>query len=649
MPVVGRSRYFTFRSLLWAAVGFIGLTTAAMAYTVWKLRSDAIDDAYRDAANVATVLAEQIAQIGRSIDLVLGDIHDRIAALDVLTADDLRRAMSIPYGHGLLKSKAERFPLADVITLVGADGRLIATSRAWPSSRMDLSDREYFQHFKGSGESSTYISLPLANQRTGLATVFFVKPVRDERGELLGLLALGVPIERLRHIYETVGKLGDEGFMLSRRDGTILVRYPDAESHMGQKIPETSPWYLAVRDGGGRFRSAGTFIPDVRLVSVRPVTGYPLVTSVGVREASALAIWRQRSAFIAAGTLLAVICSLLFLAAIVNRVRLLRASQRSLAAKSSELERAKAQTDAAVNNISQGISMYDASQRLIVCNRRYLEIYGLSPDVVKPGCTFREILELRKSQGGYAKDPAAYVAESAGQVRGGKRFGHTAKLPDGRVIAVVINPTADGGWVATHEDITERHRTEALIAHMARHDGLTGLINRIEFEQKMSEALNRLNRHREAFALLMFDLDKFKAVNDTMGHPAGDALLRIVADRLRSCTRELDSVARLGGDEFAILQAHVDEPEAAARALASRLLDAIVEPIVLGGRQVKVGVSIGIALAPQDGSCMDELVKKADLALYRTKSAGRNGFRFFDARIDTAPAHELLAPMSQAS
>ena len=649
MLVVGRSRYFTFRSLLWAAVGFIGLTTAAMAYTVWKLRSDAIDDAYKDAANVATVLAEQVAQIGRSIDLVLGDIHDRISALDVATADDLRQAMSIQYGHGLLKSKAERFPLADVITLVGADGRLIATSRAWPAARMDLSDREYFQHFKSSAQNSTYISLPLANRVSGLATIFFVKPIRDERGELLGLLALGVPIERFRHIYETVGLLGDQGFMLSRLDGTILVRYPDAEIRMGQKIPESSPWYAAVRDGGGRFRSAGKFIPDVRLVSVRPVTGYPLATSVGVRETSALAIWRQRSAFIAAGTLLALICSLLFLAAIVNRVRLLRASQLSLAAKSDELERAKAQTDAAVNNITQGISMFDASQRLIVCNKRYLEIYGLSPDVVKPGCTFREILELRKSQGGYAKDPAAFAAESTAQVQGGKRFGHTAKLPDGSVIAVVINPTADGGWVATHEDITERHRTEALIAHMARHDGLTGLINRIELEQKMSEALNRLNRHREAFALLMLDLDKFKAVNDTMGHPAGDALLRVVADRLLSCTRELDSVARLGGDEFAILQAHVDEPEEAARSLANRLLAAVGQPVVLGGRQVKVGVSIGIALAPKDGSCMDDLVKRADLALYRMKSAGRNGFRFFDARIDAPAAPALPTPMFQAS
>jgi diguanylate cyclase (GGDEF)-like protein len=635
-----RLRQYKFRGLLWAVLGFIGLTTLAMGYTVWQLRADAIDDAYKDTGNIATVLSEQIAQTVRSIDLVLSDIQERILLFDINTPIDLRRVMSGEIGHAILKSRLDRFALADVITVLDSDGRLVSTSRTWPSSPIDLSDRDYFHHFKGSEDRRTYISFPLANRVTGLPTVFFVKPIRDGSDALLGLVAVGVPIARFRHIYETVGLLGDQRFMLSRLDGTILVRYPDADSRIGEKVPSFSPWYAAVAQGGGRFRSAGKFIPDVRLVSVRLVSGYPLAISVGVPEAAALSTWRQRSASIAVGTLLAMICSFFLLSAVANQVRLLRASEVSLAAKSGELEVAKAQTDAAVNNITQGISMFDAAQRLVVCNKRYLELYGLSPDVVKPGCTFQEILEFRKSQGSYSKDPGAYVAESSAQVRRGKRFVHTATLPDGRIIAVAANPTSDGGWVATHEDITERHRAEALIAHMARHDGLTGLLNRVEFEQKLSEALNRLSRHGESFALLMFDLDRFKAVNDTLGHPAGDALLRTVADRLRSCTRELDAVARLGGDEFAILQAHVDEPEHAARVLADRLLDAIDKPMVLGGQQVQVGLSIGIALAPKDGSNMDELLKKADIALYQTKAAGRNGFRFFDVEADTPTANE---------
>src|SRR5262249_6926261 len=266
--------------------------------------------------------------------------------------------MSAEYGHAMLKSRLERFPLADLMSVVGADGRLIANSRVWPGSALDLSDRDYFQHFKNSAEKRTYISLPLANRATGLPTVFFVKPIRDGGGALLGLVAVGVPIAHFRHIYETVGLLGDLAFLLARTDGTILVRYPDKVDRAGQKVPLASPWYDAVRKGGGQFRSLGKFIPqkgaapDVRLVSARLVAGYPLATAVGMSENAALAAWRQRSLFIAVGTLLAMICSFILLSAIAQQVRLLKKSEASLAeqkdilaAKSYELAVAKAQTD----------------------------------------------------------------------------------------------------------------------------------------------------------------------------------------------------------------------------------------------------------------------------------------------------------------
>ena len=375
------------------------------------------------------------------------------------------------------------------------------------------------------------------------------------------------------------------------------------------------------------------------------VPGYPLVVNVGISQNAALAVWRNTSTSIAIGTLLAMICSLFLLSAISNRVRLLKKSEISLAeqkehlaAKSRELEIAKAQTEAAINNISQGISMFDADQRLVVCNQRYLEIYGLSPDFVKPGCTFCEILEYRKSLGNYLSDATKYVADATAQMSKGEIFTHTATMADGSIIAITLHPTADGGWVATHEDITERHRADALIAHMARHDALTNLPNRIVFEQKLGEALIRLGRYGESFAVMLFDLDRFKTVNDTLGHPTGDALLRAVAERVLPCVRELDAVVRLGGDEFAILQTHVEDPEQAARALANRLLDVMSVPFAIGEHQLQAGLSIGIALAPRDGSDMERLIKNADLALYRAKDDGRKRFRFYDPAIDSAAA-----------
>jgi diguanylate cyclase (GGDEF)-like protein/PAS domain S-box-containing protein len=189
------------------------------------------------------------------------------------------------------------------------------------------------------------------------------------------------------------------------------------------------------------------------------------------------------------------------------------------------------------------------------------------------------------------------------------------------------------------EDITERKRSEAQIVHMAHHDLLTGLPNRALFMQKMEEAAARLRRWEEPFTVFFLDLDRFKIVNDSLGHPAGDALLKETGARLRSSLRETDVLARLGGDEFAIIQAgETDQPQAAAL-LADRVIEIVTTPYVIEGNEVRVGTSIGIALAPADGSEPAELIKKADLALYRTKAQGRNAYRFFDVQM----THEVDA------
>jgi diguanylate cyclase (GGDEF)-like protein len=187
--------------------------------------------------------------------------------------------------------------------------------------------------------------------------------------------------------------------------------------------------------------------------------------------------------------------------------------------------------------------------------------------------------------------------------------------------------------VTTHEDVTDRQRVEAKIAFMARHDLLTGLANRAFFLEKLDEAVARLRRTREGLAVFMLDLDQFKDVNDSLGHPAGDALLRETARRLKASLRETDTLGRLGGDEFAIIQTQIAEPREAAIALAHRIIDAIGESYNIEGNRVNVTTSIGIATAPQDGSDHNELMKKADLALYSAKTKGRNGYRFFDAEM----------------
>jgi diguanylate cyclase (GGDEF)-like protein len=186
-----------------------------------------------------------------------------------------------------------------------------------------------------------------------------------------------------------------------------------------------------------------------------------------------------------------------------------------------------------------------------------------------------------------------------------------------------------GGWLATHEDITERRRAEAEIVHLARHDGLTGLANRAEFNARLEEASKRLKRNGGALAVMMLDLDKFKDVNDTRGHLAGDRLLEEVGRRLKSEIRDIDVLARLGGDEFAIIQEGGADQQQGATALALRIIEAITRPFDLNGHEANVGISIGIALAPVHGIESEELLRGADLALYDAKANGRNDFRLF--------------------
>jgi diguanylate cyclase (GGDEF)-like protein/PAS domain S-box-containing protein len=288
--------------------------------------------------------------------------------------------------------------------------------------------------------------------------------------------------------------------------------------------------------------------------------------------------------------------------------------------------------DTVLNNMSQGVLMFDPETRMVFCNQRYIEMYGLSPEVVRPGCTLRHLLEHRTAVGTFAGDPDAYIVKVLDDVTERRTANDIVESGDGRVFSIVNKPMPDGGWLATHEDITERQRAEERIAHMARHDALTDLPNRTLLRERLEYELKRVRRG-QCLAVLCLDLDHFKSVNDTLGHPIGDELLKVVADRLRRCTREHDTIARLGGDEFAIIMTAMEQPTDAA-ALSKRVRDAITKPYDLDGHQIVADISIGISVAPLDATEADQLLKNADMALYGAKADGRGAYRFFEPEMD---------------
>ncbi|HEX9211200.1 MAG TPA: EAL domain-containing protein [Bradyrhizobium sp.] len=304
-----------------------------------------------------------------------------------------------------------------------------------------------------------------------------------------------------------------------------------------------------------------------------------------------------------------------------------------------ELGRQQVVLDTALQNMSQGLCMFDAEGKIQLFNERYAAMLGRT-DIPLTGRLLVDVLREEQAKGQWQGDAGEFFARLVADARDGRTTSQVVTRFD-RSIRVVNQPMQGGGWVATFEDITEWLEAQAKISHMARHDALTSLPNRVLFHEQLEQGLRRAGSN-DQLAMLCLDLDHFKDINDSLGHPIGDALLKEVGRRLKATVGEHDTVARLGGDEFAVVQIGRSE-EAAARALAGRLVEVISAPYEIDDHQIVIGVSIGISLSPQDGTNPDELLKNADLALYRAKADGRGTYRFFETGMDArAQARRLL-------
>jgi diguanylate cyclase (GGDEF)-like protein len=313
----------------------------------------------------------------------------------------------------------------------------------------------------------------------------------------------------------------------------------------------------------------------------------------------------------------------------VLRVLPLRVLDRTVG----ELETQNLRFDAALNNMSHGLSMFDAKQRLVVCNRRFRDLYCLPAELANPGVTLSEIVDYRAAnEVGSGPDSEDYKRKLLSFALQEGSHTTVSELNDGRAIAMKRDSMPLGGWIATHEDITEQRDYSVRLAYIAHHDALTNLPNRLLLRERLNEALAHVYPG-EAVAVLCLDLDHFKNINDTLGHSIGDILLKQVAERLRGCIHDGDTVARMGGDEFAIVQVGAAQPTAAT-ALASRLIEELGAAYNLDDHSVITSTSVGIAVSPCDGTDPDQLLKNADLALYRAKGDGRGAYCFFESEMN---------------
>jgi diguanylate cyclase (GGDEF)-like protein/PAS domain S-box-containing protein len=879
------------RLIVICGIILVVIVLAATAGLLSNSRDRDLAEKERALDGLTLVLAEQIDRSFQSIELIQAAVVERMRTLGIATAEDYAQRMSDYETYSRLKVAINGLPYINAIVLTDVRGKLINFSRAWPIPSVTIPDQDPSKAFESDPRLISFVGKPLRSPVTGKWVVSIARKLTGPNGEFLGVVQGAMELPYFEQLFQAIVTGPNSTIALFHRNGTLLVRYPREETAIGQLFPKSSFLKTLATSDHGTGREVGVIDGQERLISARNLTHYPIAVVATSTVADALSNWRR-------GTVVVVVVALTIGLMISGAVLL------GIWTVGRKLREQNLQRDTALNNMSQGLVMFDSTARLVVCNERYRQMYDLPPDLVKPSCKLLDLLKYRFANGTYSSDPEDYVHDLLTKIAQGKMAKHEVQTGDSRIVAVTNQPMANGGWVATHEDMTEKIRAEKLseqqkfqldmalenishglcmfdamqrliicnkryaelyglnneqtkpgttlraiveariaggnapadhenyindrineitknrpyqvtnklsdgryifvchrpmasggwvatheditdakrqeealtrvnqeliekqfaidqavivaitdvkglityvndnlcqisgytceelvgkthrllnsgthskkffrdmyrqitnghvwrgeicnkakdgslywvdttitpqlgpdgkpiaymairvnitarklaeaeIAYMACHDALTGIGNRAVLQEKLEEALARLRRRQETFAVLLLDLDGFKHVNDTLGHAAGDELLKELAGRLKSSLRETDVLTRLGGDEFAIIQSSEANQREAVIALAVRVLEIVARPFELDGQNVTIGTSIGIALAPEDAANSGDLLKKADLALYCVKSKGRNNFRFFDTEMSKGATErlQLLADMRAA-
>jgi diguanylate cyclase (GGDEF)-like protein/PAS domain S-box-containing protein len=657
------------------------------------------------------------------------------------------------------------------VSIVDRNGIVLLSNDASLRGK-SVKDRTYFKSQAEATTNELFVGKPILSETTaGKWTVELSRRLLRVDGRFDGVIAASLDSGYLTRIYNSVN-IGQKGYIrVIGLDGIVRATSGDTMYVLGKDFSSGDLFTsLSKASAGWYYTRSGLSDNIPRLIAYSVTNDYPFVVTGGVAVPE---IFARVEAKRKSGYLLAALLTLLIACATALSIR----GQMQREAAKKRLEHTNMLLKATLANMPHGICMFGAD-KLVLANDLYSTMYGLATDVVKPGMTLAEILQLRVAAGSCPADSEKYVRDRIQEAFLPDPGYMTNKLQDGRTLAVCRRAMPDGGTVAVHQDITahlhteqqldetrqfldsiiekipiavvvkdavtrkfvlvnrafetmlkvgrnkvlgktvfeiyqrqdaermdasdsealggsvgrcsndyevempegqtrvlatsrivardaagvarhlvvvidditERKRSEQRIAFMAHHDVLTGLANRLSIMDKIEEAIARHSRRGDSFAVLLLDLDRFKHVNDTLGHAVGDALLRETAVRLKASLRETDVLARLGGDEFAIVQDSDSNQREAASALADRIIDIVSKPFDIEGNEVNIATSIGISLAPEHATSSDSLMKMADLALYRAKSAGRNGYCFFDPEMSLAASarHELEGELRRA-
>ena len=738
--------------------GIFGVTAMA----VGEFRERTLANRERELENTVQLIARHFDQQFEDSDVVAADLIGQMNLMEITSPAIFRERMSGPAANQMLRGKISSVSYLGDIAIYDADGNLINWSRAQPLPKINVSTRAYFQTFKTNPQSEPVLLESVRSFIINKWTTVVARRLNGPDGTFLGAMVRRIDPDSYQNYFASVALAEGTAISLFDREGKMLARYPHREELIGRSFKDAPLMQKVLAEGGQQtLRGKSPIDGEERLGSAASLTHFPLVILATNTTAAALADWRQQTGFMVTTAALsaAVIALILYLI-----IRLINRQNREAQEK---LEAERLRLDTALNNMTQGLILYDAAGYIVTCNRRYAEMFGLSHDVIKPGCHIREAMYHRKECGAFDGDVEAFCADVMRVVAEGTVSTRMHQLANGRAFQVINTPLVQGGWVATIEDVTERRnlererdrnhtflreiidhipsqitvkdartrqylllncvaeqlfgqsrqdvvgktafdifpeapaariteddsnaltsakgsfkdehawqmpgsglryitstrigirdeageprylihviddvterrRADEKIAHMAHYDALTDLPNRTLFREQIERELTKV-ANGDQFALLYIDVDEFKGINDSLGHHVGDELLKAIAGRLRGCLKEGDLIARLGGDEFAVIQTGI-QSSAEVLSFVTRIYHAIRQPYHCLGHQLSTDASIGIALAPQDGTDLDQLVKNADLAMYGAKAEGRRTHRFFEPEMDASARARL--------
>jgi diguanylate cyclase (GGDEF)-like protein len=625
----GRSAFDRRNPLNWLIFGGVLLIASIVigtATTVLSFRERALGNSERELENTVLLLARHFDRELHSFEAAQSQVVRRVEQLGIASPEAFKRQMSGEEFHTNLQVAVGASSDIAGIDVFDADGQLINSSQSWPVPDINIADRSYFKEFATDNWSPAVLLTLVNSHLMGGWTTVVARKVVGPNGQFLGLVSRGISPASLEKFFESLALGKGSAISLLHRDGTMLARYPHIEAMIGRNFKMAAAPQVLSKANQGTVRLISPVDGEDRLASIRALSEFPLSIIATTTVSTALADWRAQTRFliVAAGLSALVIALTLFL--IVQRLsKQHRASERRLAL-------GKKRLDTALNNMSQGLCMFDRDKRLVLCNELYAKMYNLPAELLQPGALHSDIIAhrvrsgiLKGNQGDVAVRDHLSVLSALSPV---KRSVRVEDHADGTQIRVVREPMEGGGWVATHEDITERKLSSERIAHLAHFDALTDLPNRVLFREHLERELNRIDPG-DQLAVLFLDVDEFKSVNDSLGHQVGDELLRSIAASLSGCLKQTDFIARLGGDEFAIVLTAVKSAEDVTD-LVTRIYGAIRAPYECLGHWLTTDASIGIALAPKDGAHLDRILQNADLAMYSAKSDGRRTYRFFE-------------------